>query len=195
VGAEVVAPGRVHVRIWAPEARTLELVIAERSVTMAQEDGGYWSVDTDGAAGDRYAFRINGDEKLYPDPVSRFQPDGPHGRSAIVDPSAFEWHDGEWTGITMEGQVVYELHVGTFTREGTYAAAARELRELRDLGITVIELMPVAEFDGRFGWGYDGVDLFAPFHHYGSPDDLRAFVDGAPASDDVTLMLVRRLPA
>ncbi|MFN8064036.1 MAG: malto-oligosyltrehalose trehalohydrolase [Vicinamibacterales bacterium] len=179
MGAEVVAPGRVHVRIWAPEARTLELVIAERSVTMAQEDGGYWSVDTDGAAGDRYAFRINGDEKLYPDPVSRFQPDGPHGRSAIVDPSAFEWHDGEWPGITMEGQVVYELHVGTFTREGTYAAAARELRELRDLGITVIELMPVAEFDGRFGWGYDGVDLFAPFHHYGSPDDLRAFVDEA----------------
>ncbi len=181
IGAEPIGPARVHFRLWAPAGQSVDLVLdgGARVVPMAREEGGYWSVAAEARAGDRYAFRVNGDEKAYPDPASRFQPEGPHGPSEIVDPARYQWQDGEWRGRPMAGQVIYELHVGTFTPEGTYAAAARELEELARLGITVLELMPVAEFDGRFGWGYDGVDLFAPFHHYGSPDDLRAFVDEA----------------
>src|SRR5204863_2031838 len=111
-----------------------------------------------------------------------FQPLGPHGPSQVVDASRFEWTDDAWGGLELPGQVLYELHVGTFTQEGTWAAALEELPELADLGITVIELMPVVEFPGRFGWGYDGVDLFAPFHLYGEPDDMRRFIDRAHAS-------------
>src|SRR6185436_12684928 len=113
--------------------------------------------------------------------ASRFQPDGPHGESEVVDPAAFPWTDGAWRGVALAGQVIYEMHVGTFTAEGTWAAAMRELPALRHLGVTVLEMMPVAEFSGRFGWGYDGVDLYAPTHLYGGPDDLRRFVDGAHA--------------
>jgi len=126
-----------------------------------------------------YRLRLDDDETLYPDLASRYQPEGPHGPSEVVDPSRFQWSDGSWRGVSLAGQVVYELHVGTFTPEGTYRAAARELAELKRLGITIVELMPVAEFPGRFGWGYDGVDLFAPTRLYGSPDDLRRFVDEA----------------
>ena len=117
----------------------------------------------------------------YPDPASRFQPDGPHGPSEVVDPAAFRWTDRRWPGIPREGQVVYELHVGTFTAAGTWDAASRELPELARAGITVVEVLPVADFVGDFGWGYDGVDLFAPTRLYGRPDDFRAFVDRAHA--------------
>ncbi|MFL6589821.1 MAG: alpha-amylase family glycosyl hydrolase, partial [Chthoniobacterales bacterium] len=109
----------------------------------------------------------------------RFQPEGPHGPSCVIDPAAFKWTDGNWKGIRMPGHVMYEMHVGTFTREGTWAAAATELAELKRIGITVIEMMPVADFPGEFGWGYDGVDLFAPTRLYGAPDDLRSFIDHA----------------
>ena len=149
---------------------------------LAREEGGYFSGTIDATAGDRYTFKLDDDERLYPDPASRFQPDGPHGPSEIVDPSSFRWTDRGWKGGSREGQVVYELHVGTFTRAGTWTAAACELRELARIGITLIEVMPVAEFEGRFGWGYDGVDLFAPSHLYGTPDDLRRFVDAAHAA-------------
>ncbi len=180
VGAEPIRPSRTHFRVWAPAATTLDVVInGERTVALDREEHGYWSVEAEACAGDRYQFRVNGDAKLYPDPVSRFQPEGPHGPSQIVDPAAYEWQDTGWRGARIEGQVIYELHPGTFTKEGTWAAAARELAELRSLGVTVIELMPIAEFDGEFGWGYDGVDLFAPYHRYGTPEDLRAFVDEA----------------
>src|SRR5690606_1424819 len=114
-----------------------------------------------------------------PDPASRCQPRGPHGPSLVVDPNAFSWTDAGWHCPPLRGQVIYELHVGTFTREGTFAAAARELPRLAELGVSAIELMPVAEFSGPFNWGYDGVHLFAPSHHYGSPDDLRRLVDAA----------------
>ena len=115
-----------------------------------------------------------------PDPASRFQPEGPHGPSQVVDPSAYRWADGDWRGpASVDGQVIYELHVGTFTPEGTWAAGAEQLPYLADLGVTAIEVMPVAEFPGTFGWGYDGVDLFAPYHGYGTPDDFRRFVDRA----------------
>jgi maltooligosyltrehalose trehalohydrolase len=116
---------------------------------------------------------------MYPDPASRFQPHGPHGPSEIVDPTSFQWTDAAWPGVQLKGQALYELHVGTFTLEGTWIAAERELPELARLGVTLVELMPIAEFDGRFGWGYDGVDLYAPFHGYGSPDDMRQFVNRA----------------
>lgn len=179
IGAEPVATGRIDVRLWAPTAQVVTLEIGARSVPLERETDGYWHVETDGVAGDRYGFRIDGSEKAYPDPASRYQPDGPHERSQVIDSLPFDWQDTSWAGVSLEGQVIYELHVGTFTREGTWRAALRELQELRDLGVTTIELMPVAEFDGRFGWGYDGVNLFAPYHHYGTPDDLRAFVDEA----------------
>src|SRR4029079_15844413 len=148
---------------------------------LAREDEGYFSGTIAASAGDRYQFRLDAGEQRHPDPAARFQPDGPHGPSEIVDASSFAWTDRGWTGVSREGQVVYELHLGTFPRAGTWAAAAGELRELARIGITLIEVMPIAEFDGRFGWGYDGVDLFAPSHLYGRPDDFRRFVDTAHA--------------
>ncbi len=114
-----------------------------------------------------------------PTPHRAFQPDGPHAPSQVIDPGTFRWTDDQWRGIELPGQVLYELHVGTFTVEGTWKAAARELQQLKELGITCIEVMPVAAFPGRFGWGYDGVSLFAPYSPYGSPDDFRQFVDDA----------------
>jgi maltooligosyltrehalose trehalohydrolase len=181
VGVEIGGKNTVHARVWAPTAREVDLVVEGRQVVLAPEANGYFSVQTEGRTGDRYGFRVNHSDQLYPDPASRFQPDGPHGLSEIIDPDGFGWTDGGWKGVSLEGQVLYELHTGTFTQQGTWTAAAAELEELAHLGITVVELMPVAEFDGRFGWGYDGVDLFAPSHLYGRPDDLRAFVDRAHA--------------
>jgi maltooligosyltrehalose trehalohydrolase len=126
-----------------------------------------------------YYFRVDGHPDLWPDPASRFQPEGPRGYSRVVDPSGFDWHDAAWPGISPKGQVLYELHVGTFTREGTWQAAQGHLGELAELGITVVHLLPVADFEGRFGWGYDGANLFAPTRLYGTPDDFRQFVDAA----------------
>ncbi|PYI70490.1 MAG: malto-oligosyltrehalose trehalohydrolase, partial [Verrucomicrobia bacterium] len=130
-------------------------------------------------AGSRYRFRVNRGENFYPDPASRFQPQGPHGPSCIVDPRQFRWADTNWPGVTLKGQIIYEMHIGTFTKEGTWCAAVEQLPELARVGITVVEMMPVADFPGKFGWGYDGVNLFAPSHLYGTPDDLRAFIDRA----------------
>jgi maltooligosyltrehalose trehalohydrolase len=126
-----------------------------------------------------YWLDLYGSGVRLPDPASRFQPAGPTGPSQIVDPADFDWHDSKWSGVSLAGQVLYEMHVGTFTREGTWQAATAELAELADLGITVIELTPIAEFPGEFGWSYDGANLFAPSHLYGSPDSFRKFVDRA----------------
>jgi maltooligosyltrehalose trehalohydrolase len=148
------------------------------AIDLTREEDGYFSGwAREAAVNTRYRFRLDNKSELYPDPVSRFQPEGPHGPSVVVDPTRYEWHDGSWRGITLEGQVVYEMHVGTFAPDGTWLSASRELEELRALGISLIEVMPISEFAGRFGWGYDGVDLFAPTHLYGEPDDLRRFVD------------------
>jgi maltooligosyltrehalose trehalohydrolase len=130
-------------------------------------------------AGSLYGFRLDDEPKIYPDPASRFQPQGIHGPSEVVDPAQFAWSDQDWPGVELKGQILYELHLGTFTPEGTWAAAAGKLSHLRDLGVTVVEVMPVAEFDGQFGWGYDGVYWFAPTRLYGRPDDFRRFVDAA----------------
>lgn len=180
-GAEVRGEA-THFRVWAPGKLGVLVVPVQgrvssrHGIALESEGDGYFSALVPGlGAGDRYRYRI-GDAEV-PDPVSRFQPEGPHGPSEIVDPGAFTWTDVDFPGCALAGSVIYELHVGTFTREGTYDAAARELPELRRLGITTIELMPLADFPGQFGWGYDGVDLYAPSRLYGRPDDLRRFVD------------------
>ena len=166
--------------MWAPRASLVQVVTQSGDRTpLDREDGGYFSGAFNASVGDRYHFKLDDDDKLYPDPASRFQPDGPHGPSEIIDPRSFRWTDQAWEGPQLEGQIVYEMHVGTFTPAGTWAAAAHELQELARIGVTMIELMPAAEFDGRFGWGYDGVDLYAPMHRYGVPDNFRRFVDTA----------------
>lgn len=182
IGAELV-PGGVHVRVWAPRRRRVEVVVeGGPSCALTAEADGYFSGLVAGVgAGALYRLRLDGDE-AYPDPASRFQPRGPHGPSMVVDPRRHAWRDAGWRGIRRAGQVLYELHVGTFTPEGTWVAAARQLAALAELGVTTIALMPVAEFPGRFGWGYDGVDLFAPTRLYGAPGELRDFVDRAHAA-------------
>lgn len=185
IGAEVLKEGGVSFRVWADKRKRVEVVLEDvpgspMTAELTREEGGYFSRVLEAAsAGTLYRFRLDGEETRLPDPASRFQPDGPHGPSKVVDPAGFVWSDTEWRGLAMEGQVIYETHIGTFTPEGTWAAAEEQFQELVDCGITVIEMMPVADFPGRFGWGYDGVDLFAPTRLYGSPDDLRLFVNNA----------------
>ncbi len=187
VGAEVQPDGSVHFRVWAPKRRKVEVVLENAgqpgaAEALAAEGNGYFSGRVASARpGTIYRFRLDGDSYLYPDPVSRFQPEGVHGPSQVIDPSDFPWTDASWRGVPREGQVIYEMHIGTFTPEGTWAAGMGELAELAALGVTVLEVMPVAEFPGRFGWGYDGVNLFAPTRLYGTPNDLRRFVDRAHA--------------
>ncbi|MEJ5989109.1 malto-oligosyltrehalose trehalohydrolase [Ramlibacter sp. PS3R-8] len=169
-------------RLWAPAARQVELATGRGDapeLRAAQSAGdGWWECTLpQAAAGLPYRWRIDGG-LLVPDPASRDNPEGPHGPSVLTDPAAFAWDDG-WTGRPWQDTVLYELHVGTFTPEGTFAAAARRLQALADIGITAVELMPVASFGGKFGWGYDGVLPFAPHQAYGSPDDLKAFVQQA----------------
>ena len=180
IGAEA-GPDGVHFRVWAPRRTSVEVVFdaSARAHLLEREPSGYHSGLVPGAAaGLRYRFRLDGADS-FPDPTSRFQPEGPHGPSQVVDPLEFRWGDTSWRGVRLEGQVLYEMHIGTFTREGTFDAARRELRELAEAGITVIEVMPVADFPGRFGWGYDGVGLFAPLSIYGEPDDFRRLINDA----------------
>ena len=186
VGAEVQSEGGVHFRVWAPRSRAVAVKLSKSSHwddsaqahPLAAEPNGYFSGLLQEAEAGVF-YKISLDSGTFPDPVSRFQPQGVHGPSQVIDPNGFAWTDGNWKGVGREGQVIYELHVGTFTQEGTWKSAMEQLPELAKLGVTVVEMMPVAEFPGRFGWGYDGVDFFAPTHLYGEPDDLRAFVDRA----------------
>ncbi len=168
-------------RVWAPAQDTVELLYGqEDAVSMSREDDGYFACFIDGVrAGDRYRFQLGTGGEPAADPASRFQPDGPDGASQIIDPAHYAWRDAEWKGLDPKGQVLYELHIGTFTPEGDWAAAARKLTLLKEIGITCLEIMPVNEFGGAFGWGYDGTHPFAPYRFYGRPDDLRAFVDEA----------------
>jgi maltooligosyltrehalose trehalohydrolase len=187
IGAEVIAPDETHFRVWAPKAQRVDLVLEDNAEPGAKrsfyrleaEAGGYFSGSAAVGPGALYRFRLNESEHFQPDPASRSQPEGPHRSSCVVDPKAFRWTDRNWPGMHLKGQVIYEMHVGTFTREGTWDAAAAQLAELAQTGISVIEMMPIADFSGEFGWGYDGVDLFAPCRLYGTPDDLRRFVDRA----------------
>jgi maltooligosyltrehalose trehalohydrolase len=183
IGAEPQSGGGVHFRLWAPRCREVVVEIEGLEPAMMQsEPDGYFSAWSQLArVGMRYLFRLDQGETALPDPASRFQPEGPHGPSEIIDPEDFAWTDGAWRGVPRERLVIYEMHIGTFTPEGSWDAALRELAALAELGITCLEIMPVAESSGRFGWGYDGVDLFAPTHLYGEPVDFRRFVDSAHA--------------
>jgi maltooligosyltrehalose trehalohydrolase len=186
IGAEPVPGGGIHFRVWAPRARAMIAVIEREdrntSVALTSEAGGYFAgYSAEAKPGDLYRFSIKGESSLMPDPASRFQPEGPLGPSMIVEPRAYRWRDADWPGLRARGRVLYEMHIGTFTPEGTWKAASRELAELKALGITTLEIMPVHDFCGRYGWGYDSVDFFAPTRLYGRPDDLRAFVDQAHA--------------
>jgi maltooligosyltrehalose trehalohydrolase len=180
IGAEP-GEGGVHFRIWAPRRSHMEVVIeGSHAIRLEREPEGYFSKTVEGAAaGTRYRFRLDHEDRLLPDPASRYQPEGPHGPSQVVCAQSYLWTDGDWKGTRIEGQVIYEIHIGTFTLEGTWNAAREELPRLARTGITLVEIMPVAEFTGSFGWGYDGVDLFAPTHVYGTPDDFRSFVNHA----------------
>ena len=183
-GAEVQRDGSTHFRVWAPEPRQIALRIeseqGERDIVLDEEDEGYYSVLVEGAgAGTRYRYVL--DEDALPDPASRHQPEGPFGPSAVVDPAAFHWQHALPRGVELAGQVISEIHIGTFTPEGTWRSASEKLPLLVDSGITTLEVMPVSDFPGRFGWGYDGVFPYAPAHQYGTPDDFRAFVDRAHA--------------
>ncbi len=178
VGAEIV-DGGISFRVWAPSRKQVRVVLDAGRHQLEAEAEGYFSAIVNTTIGARYWFELDDDKKLYPDPASRYQPDGPHGASQIVDPQAYEWRKTQWRGSSLKGQVVYEMHVGTFSEEGTWAGAAAKLPLLREIGITLIEMMPVHDFPGRFGWGYDGTNFFAPCRLYGAPDDLRRFIDAA----------------
>jgi maltooligosyltrehalose trehalohydrolase len=173
-----------HFRVWAPDATSATLVVEgagtgnERQLVPEVRSGYFGATFPDVPAGAEYRYRIDGGAAL-PDPASRRQPQGVHGPSSVVDPRGFRWSAHDWVGVRPEDLIVYELHVGSFSPEGTFAGAAARLDSLASLGITAIELMPVADFPGRWNWGYDGVSLFAPARCYGTPDDLRLLVDRA----------------
>ncbi|MDP9291124.1 MAG: malto-oligosyltrehalose trehalohydrolase, partial [Verrucomicrobiota bacterium] len=183
-GADLVADG-VRYRIWAPEHARIAVHVFDaagsrlRTVPLVRHDDGFHEgTDAAGAAGDLYKYEIDG-RGVFADPLSRFQPQGVHGPSMVVDPSGYSWNDGDFKRPGFRELAIYEVHVGTFTAEGTFAAAVEKLAYLRELGVNAIELMPVADFPGERNWGYDGVSLYAPAHAYGTPDDFRAFVDAA----------------
>jgi maltooligosyltrehalose trehalohydrolase len=171
----------ISFRLWAPNANQVELKIGSDFFGMTRGDGNWWRTEIPLAkTGIDYAFVLDGGEPV-PDPRSLWQPNGIQGPSRTVDHGAFSWTDKRWQAKPLSSAIVYELHVGTFTPQGTFIAAIDKLDYLVDLGVTHIELMPVAEFSGTHGWGYDGVDLYAPHHAYGEPDDLKRLVDATHA--------------
>jgi len=182
-GAECRDDGTVRFRIWAPAASSVDLRLGtnpERELPMPRLDAGWFELVTEARAGTEYRFQID-HHQLVPDLASRFQASGVHGPSEVIDPLAFEWRDANWHGRAWDEAVIYELHVGTFTPEGTFAAAEKKLDYLADLGVTAIELMPLASFPGERDWGYDGVLPYAPAACYGRPEDLKRFIDAAHA--------------
>jgi maltooligosyltrehalose trehalohydrolase len=167
-------------RVWGPRAKRVSVVVDGERHAMEQEPRGWWSATVERAhAGSRYGFLLDDDESALPDPRSARQPDGVHGLSEVVDHAAFAWNDAGWHPPTLASGVIYELHVGTFTPEGTLDAAMGRLDYLRELGITHLSLMPLAAAEGERGWGYDGVALYAPLEAYGGPDAVKRFVDAA----------------
>jgi maltooligosyltrehalose trehalohydrolase len=191
-GAQLLEDGRVRFRVWAPAVRRLELGLEDaadrRWFPMTPQPGGWFGCVTEQAgAGSRYRIRLE-DGMQVPDPASRYQPDGVHGPSEVVDPRAFDWSDDGWCGRPWEESVLYELHVGSYTPQGTLAAARERLGYLAGLGITAIELMPLGAFPGTRDWGYNGVLPYAPHHGYGRPEDLKALVQEAHAHGLMVLL-------
>ncbi len=169
-------------RVWAPKAGKVSVQVAGQKYPLHKHDGGWWQVDVDAARpGMDYAYFLDSEDLALPDPRSPWQPSGVHGPSRLFDHAAFPWTDAAWEAPPLSSAVIYELHIGTFTPEGTLDAAQTKLDALRDLGITHVELMPVNSFPGVHGWGYDGVDLFAPHEPYGGPEALKRFVDACHA--------------
>jgi maltooligosyltrehalose trehalohydrolase len=182
-GAELQPDGKARFRLWAPDAKAVALVLPQRGdepYPLRAIEGGWHEAAIDCGPGTRYFYRID-DELNVPDPAARYAPDGLVGPSELIDPRAYEWQESSWRGQPWHRAVVYELHVGTFTPEGTFSAIIPHLRELADLGINAIELLPIATFPGRRGWGYDGVLPFAPHPTYGRPDDLKRLIEAAHA--------------
>jgi len=169
-------------RVWAPKPERVDVVIEGGAHPMVPAGGGWWELELEHAGpGTRYLFSLDG-KPGRPDPRSASQPEGMDAPSEVVDHSAFQWADGPWKGMPLPGSVLYELHTGTFSPEGTFDGAIEYLPHLVELGIDAVELMPVAEFSGSRGWGYDGVDLFAPHHTYGGPEGLKRLVDACHAA-------------
>lgn len=183
LGATPHPDGRWEFVVWAPQPKGVELHLLEGQphfVEMERDAAGYWRAVLDTQPGAKYLYRLDGDRER-PDPASRFQPQGVHDPSQVVDLRGFAWTDANWKGLPLDDTILYELHVGTFTREGTFAALIPQLDRLADLGVDAIELMPIAQFPGARNWGYDGVYPYAVQNSYGSPRDLQAFVDAAHA--------------
>ncbi|MGH8514293.1 MAG: alpha-amylase family glycosyl hydrolase, partial [Gammaproteobacteria bacterium] len=177
-GAQLTEPG-VRFRLWAPAAREVELVLEKKSLSMERRADGWFERNEKSAdRGTRYRYRIDGKQEV-PDPASRFQPEDAEGPSEVIDPAAFQWQDESWRGRPWEEAVIYEIHVGTFSSKGTYEGVRDNLRHLCHLGVTAIELMPLADFFGRRSWGYDGVLPYAPDSCYGRPEELKALVQAA----------------
>lgn len=179
--------GGVTFRLWAPDEETITLVVAGREIAMRQTGDGWHSLRADAQAGDDYAFRLS-DGTTLPDPASHAQAHDVHGPSRIVDHGVYPWKHTGWTGRPWEEAILYELHIGTFTPEGTFRAAIDRLPHLRNIGVTALEIMPVSQFAGTRGWGYDGVLPYAPHPAYGTPDDLKALIDAAHGQDIMVLL-------
>ncbi|MGB9032094.1 MAG: malto-oligosyltrehalose trehalohydrolase [Acidobacteriaceae bacterium] len=176
-------------RLWAPNAGKVSVQVAGQKFPLSKNSGGWWEADVDPAhPGIDYAYFLDDQDLALPDPRSPWQPDGVHSPSRLLDHAAFPWTDAHWEAPPLSSAVMYELHIGTFTPEGTLDAAQTKLDYLRDLGITHLQLMPVNAFPGIQGWGYDGVDLFAPHEPYGSPDALKRFVDACHARSLAVLL-------
>ena len=164
--------------VWAPRVKRCRVQVGDAVHAMTAGEHGWWRAEVkDAGHGDDYGFLIDGDAKLYPDPRSMWQPHGVHEASRVLDHARFKWTYSKWSQAPLGEAIVYELHIGTFTEEGTFDAAAAKLNYLRDLGVTHVELMPVNGFPGRWGWGYDGVSLYAPQERYGGPEGLKRFVN------------------
>ena len=178
----------MKLEVWAPNARTVMVRVGNESLAMTRKENGYWEAEAAMAsAGADYFFVV--DNKMpMPDPRSAFQPHGIHGASRFFDHAQFPWKHQSWTAPSLPSAIIYELHIGTFTPAGTFDAAIERLNYLADLGITHVELMPIGEFSGDRGWGYDSVDLFAPHHAYGGPDGLKRLVDACHGRELAVLL-------
>jgi malto-oligosyltrehalose trehalohydrolase len=188
-GAECRRDGTVRFRLWAPKAASVAVRLSEleRDFPMSGLHDGWFELVTEARPGTQYQFKIDNQHSV-PDPASRFQTSTVHGATEIIDPLAYEWRDNEWHGRPWEEAVIYELHVGTFSREGTFAGAEAKLDYLSDLGITAIELMPLSSFPGERNWGYDGVLPYAPARCYGRPEDLKHLINAAHGKNLMMLL-------